>query len=415
MISNGTLTKYYSNTTRDKHLKEAAEARAAARKSSNSFEFTSWWADARNKPIKDLTAFAKTFFAKHTLLNILTRYCVLTADHELLVMRPYQIVATERILQRIDVATNYKQLGTVAAGGYVWHTTGSGKTLTSLQDRAARVQDAQRGQGAVRRRPQGPRLPDHARVRPLPEGRRELQHLHRGAQEAARGPERAHHHHDHPEARELRRREQGPRDLRRPRRADLRRVPPLPVRRHAHRDHQGVQELQPVRLHRHADLRGERRQRRQPAAQDHRAGVRRQAPHVHDRRRHHRQERAAVPHRLRQHHQGRATSRTRRSRRSTPSARCWRPSASATSSTYTLEHFDQKTKRASGYEHSVVTNVAESTRVRRQAEAVRAREAGARLQRHLRHRVDRRREALLLRVRRGAEGPAAGRGGSRSG
>ncbi|RMB79112.1 type I restriction endonuclease subunit R [Rhodococcus sp. SBT000017] len=132
VISNGTLTKYYSNTTRSQHLKEGQKP-GKGRKTSNSFEFTSWWADAQNKPIQDLTSFAKTFFAKHTLLNILTRYCVLTADRLLLVMRPYQIVATERILQRIDIATNYKQLGTIAAGGYVWHTTGSGKTLTSFK------------------------------------------------------------------------------------------------------------------------------------------------------------------------------------------------------------------------------------------------------------------------------------------
>jgi len=132
VISNGTLTKYYSNTTRTQHISEGKQ-QAKGRKTSNSFEFTSWWADAQNKPITDLTSFAKTFFAKHTLLNILTRYCVLTADRLLLVMRPYQIVATERILQRIDIATNYKQLGTVAAGGYVWHTTGSGKTLTSFK------------------------------------------------------------------------------------------------------------------------------------------------------------------------------------------------------------------------------------------------------------------------------------------
>jgi type I restriction enzyme R subunit len=132
VISNGTLTKYYSNTTRTQHISEGKK-QTKARKTSNSFEFTSWWADAQNKPITDLTSFAKTFFAKHTLVNILTRYCVLTADRLLLVMRPYQIVATERILQRIDIATNYKQLGTVAAGGYVWHTTGSGKTLTSFK------------------------------------------------------------------------------------------------------------------------------------------------------------------------------------------------------------------------------------------------------------------------------------------
>ena len=132
VISNGTLTKYYSNTTRSQHLKDGQKP-GRGRKTSNSFEFTSWWADAQNKPIQDLTSFARTFFAKHTLLNILTQYCVLTADQLLLVMRPYQIVATERILQRIGIATTYKQLGTTGAGGYVWHTTGSGKTLTSFK------------------------------------------------------------------------------------------------------------------------------------------------------------------------------------------------------------------------------------------------------------------------------------------
>jgi len=132
VISNGTLTKYYSNTTRRQHL-EDARGQQRVKKSSNSFEFTSWWADASNTPIRDLVGFTKTFFAKHALLAILTRYCVLTADRQLLVMRPYQIVATERILQRIEIATNYKQLGTTAAGGYVWHTTGSGKTLTSFK------------------------------------------------------------------------------------------------------------------------------------------------------------------------------------------------------------------------------------------------------------------------------------------
>jgi len=132
VISNGTHTKYYSNTTRRQHLSDAAGSKRA-RKTSNSFEFTSWWADAANRPIQDLTAFAKTFFARHTLLNILTRYCVLTADRMLLVMRPYQIVATERILQTIDISTSYGRLGTVGAGGYVWHTTGSGKTLTSFK------------------------------------------------------------------------------------------------------------------------------------------------------------------------------------------------------------------------------------------------------------------------------------------
>ena len=132
VISNGTLTKYYSNTTRRQHLSEQAASKKT-KKTSNSFEFTSWWADAQNKPIQELTGFTKTFFAKRSLLNILTRYCVLTADRLLLVMRPYQIVATERVIQRIEISTNYKQLGSLAAGGYVWHTTGSGKTLTSFK------------------------------------------------------------------------------------------------------------------------------------------------------------------------------------------------------------------------------------------------------------------------------------------
>ena len=132
VISNGTLTKYYSNTTRRQHVAEATGAKRA-RKTSNSFEFTSWWADASNRPIQDLTGFARTFLAKHTLLAILTKYCVLTADRLLLVMRPYQIAATEQILRRIEISTNYKRLGSIDAGGYVWHTTGSGKTLTSFK------------------------------------------------------------------------------------------------------------------------------------------------------------------------------------------------------------------------------------------------------------------------------------------
>lgn len=134
VISNGTHTKYYSNTTRSGHIKEVREgAVKQGKRSSNSFEFTSWWADATNRPITDLMDFGKTFFAKHTLLNILTRYCVFTTDKQLLAMRPYQIVATEKILSKIEVSTNYKKLGTVDAGGYVWHTTGSGKTLTSFK------------------------------------------------------------------------------------------------------------------------------------------------------------------------------------------------------------------------------------------------------------------------------------------
>ncbi len=134
VISNGTNTKYYSNTTRSNHVKEQGEvARKKSKKTSNSFEFTSYWADATNKTIPDLVDFTKTFFSKHTLLNIITKYCVFDSDNKLLVMRPYQIVATEKILNRIEASTNYKKLGTTGAGGYIWHTTGSGKTLTSFK------------------------------------------------------------------------------------------------------------------------------------------------------------------------------------------------------------------------------------------------------------------------------------------
>ena len=133
VISNGTSTKYYSNTTRESHIKEQTSTRNKSKKTSNSFEFTSYWADSNNKVISDLVDFTRTFFAKHTILNILTKYCVFTSEELLLVMRPYQIVATERILNRIQVATNYKKMGTIEAGGYIWHTTGSGKTLTSFK------------------------------------------------------------------------------------------------------------------------------------------------------------------------------------------------------------------------------------------------------------------------------------------
>lgn len=134
VISNGTFTKYYSNTTRASHIKENdGTGRKNSKKTSNSFEFTSYWADGNNKVIADLVDFTKTFFAKHTILNILTKYCVFTSEELLLVMRPYQIVATERILNRIEVSTNYKKTGTIEAGGYIWHTTGSGKTLTSFK------------------------------------------------------------------------------------------------------------------------------------------------------------------------------------------------------------------------------------------------------------------------------------------
>lgn len=134
VISNGTHTKYYSNTTRLDHVTEDKGTRRQAKAaSSDSFEFTSWWSDARNQPISDLIDFTKTFLAKRTILAILTRYCVFTTKQQLMVMRPYQIAATEAILQRINTSTNAKQTGTIAAGGYIWHTTGSGKTLTSFK------------------------------------------------------------------------------------------------------------------------------------------------------------------------------------------------------------------------------------------------------------------------------------------
>lgn len=133
VISNGTNTKYYSNSTRFNAIKDANSGKTKKEKTSNSFEFTSFWADANNKVIPDLIDFTKTFFAKHTILNILTRYCVFTSENMLMVMRPYQITATERILNRIEIAHNYKKYGDIAGGGYIWHTTGSGKTLTSFK------------------------------------------------------------------------------------------------------------------------------------------------------------------------------------------------------------------------------------------------------------------------------------------
>ncbi|MBP3462941.1 MAG: type I restriction endonuclease subunit R [Clostridia bacterium] len=133
VISNGTNTKYYSNTTRESHIKEQTQTKNKSKKTSNSFEFTSYWSDASNKVISDLVDFTRTFFSKHTILNILTKYCVFTSEELLLVMRPYQIVATERILNKIEVSTNYKKMGTIESGGYIWHTTGSGKTLTSFK------------------------------------------------------------------------------------------------------------------------------------------------------------------------------------------------------------------------------------------------------------------------------------------
>ena len=134
IISNGTLTKYYSNTTRDAHIKEQAKGKGKGKKqTSNSFEFTSYWARLDNEPIYDLVDFTQTFLAKHTLLNVLTKYCIFTSEDILMVMRPYQIAATEKILERLNVSSNARTWGKRDGGGYIWHTTGSGKTLTSFK------------------------------------------------------------------------------------------------------------------------------------------------------------------------------------------------------------------------------------------------------------------------------------------
>ena len=131
VISNGTETKYYSNTTRKGHLREQTDAKGP--KTSHSFEFTSYWTDQANNRVSDLTVFAQTFLSPVTLLKVLTRYCVLTAENLLLVMRPYQIAACEAILRRVEEAAATDDWGQPHAGGYVWHTTGSGKTLTSFK------------------------------------------------------------------------------------------------------------------------------------------------------------------------------------------------------------------------------------------------------------------------------------------
>ena len=133
VISNGTNTKYYSNSTRFNVIKDANASKGKKGKTSNSFEFTSFWADANNRVIPDLIDFTKTFFAKHSILNILSKYCIFTSENMLMVMRPYQITATERIINRIEIANNYKKYGSIEGGGYIWHTTGSGKTLTSFK------------------------------------------------------------------------------------------------------------------------------------------------------------------------------------------------------------------------------------------------------------------------------------------
>ncbi|VEU76580.1 type I restriction endonuclease subunit R [Mycoplasmopsis columboralis] len=136
VISNGTHTKYYSNTTRFLAIKERKNQtlKEGKIKTSNSFEFAITWADQKNNQIHDLVDFTKYFLRPRTILSVLTKYCVLTSENKLLVMRPYQITAAERIAQQVNVALNHKNLiGTTQAGGYIWHSTGSGKTLTSFK------------------------------------------------------------------------------------------------------------------------------------------------------------------------------------------------------------------------------------------------------------------------------------------
>lgn len=122
VISNGTDSRYFANTVE---------------RNKNSFDFTMNWANAKNTGIKDLKDFTETFFQKNTLLNVIFTYSVFDTNNTLLVMRPYQIAATERILWKIRSAYQAKKWSTTEGGGYVWHTTGSGKTLTSFK--AARL------------------------------------------------------------------------------------------------------------------------------------------------------------------------------------------------------------------------------------------------------------------------------------
>ena len=148
IISNEAETKYFSNTTFDYALKNNSADQLTSNdfKSNSSFAFTNFWADQKNEKIKNLFAFTDCFLNKRTLQNILFRYCVFTASNELKVMRPYQIAACERILERINVIyKNYKDYeslklppdpqtnSSIKPGGYIWHATGSGKTLTSFK------------------------------------------------------------------------------------------------------------------------------------------------------------------------------------------------------------------------------------------------------------------------------------------
>ncbi|MCV3733841.1 type I restriction endonuclease subunit R [Mycoplasma enhydrae] len=134
VISNGTQTKYYANTTRLDAYKTKISDDSTLRKQKNFFQFTSFWTDLQNNHIEDLMDFSETFFRKKTLLNIITKYCIFNSQEQLLVMRPYQIAATEKIIQRVNYAINNpSEFGHSKSGGFIWHTTGSGKTLTSFK------------------------------------------------------------------------------------------------------------------------------------------------------------------------------------------------------------------------------------------------------------------------------------------
>ena len=228
VISNGTHTKYYANTTRARKVAESEGGKRGRKQTSNSFEFTSWWTDAENRRIGDLTAFTRTFFAKHTLLNVLTKYCVFDVSRTLLVMRPYQIVAAERILQRLVSSTNAKATG-AEAGGYIWHTTGSGKTLTSFKTAqlASKMEGVDKVLFVVDRKDL-----DYQRCSSTTASRRTRSTGHARPPNSSGNSRTTTPRSSSPRSRSCRvyRAEQGPRDRQGSFGVDLRRVPPQPVR-----------------------------------------------------------------------------------------------------------------------------------------------------------------------------------------
>ncbi|UUD35484.1 type I restriction endonuclease subunit R [Mycoplasmopsis caviae] len=134
VISNGTQTKYYSNNTREQIHKDNKESKKTVKViNKNAFKFAMDWTTSKNEHIEQLLDFADTFLSKRTLLRILTKYCVFTVDKELFVMRPYQIVATERIINKINYGLQNNIKDRKEVSGYIWHSTGSGKTLTSFK------------------------------------------------------------------------------------------------------------------------------------------------------------------------------------------------------------------------------------------------------------------------------------------